>query len=110
MIVLQEPSNLDRQNLSKFYYLINKLTWMDQDELADSKDGKANLKSMNHTLAATLEEMNKEEEKAAKANKELYKGYLGEEFKTKEAATDQFNKAIYSTGNLSCSSLIRLVC
>lgn len=99
VITLQEPTNnLEKQNISKFYYVQNNLKL--DDDLAD-KDNKANLNSINQIMKATLEEMKKEENES-KINKEYLVSEIDEVHKN-TAATDKFNSAIYSTGAAAAS-------
>lgn len=103
VITLQEPTNnIEKQNISKFYYLQNSLKWND-DEATD-KDGKANLNmaSMNQIMSATLKEMKEKEENESKTNKELMSSEI-DEVHRRTAATDKFNAANYSTGAVGAS-------
>lgn len=102
VITLQEPTNnIERQNISNFYYLQNGLRWNDTEEIADK--GKANLNSINQIMQATLEEMKKEDNKnESKTNKELMSSEVDETYR-RTAATDKFNSAIYSTGAVGAS-------
>lgn len=98
MIVLQDSiNNIDKQNISKFYYQEHNLKWIDEDE--SEKDGEANLNNIDHITKATLEEMRKEDAlNKAKINEVCN---VDEIHKVKKAATDKFNSATYSTGRVA---------
>ena len=103
VITLQEPTNnIEKQNISKFHYQENNLKWNEQEQ---DKDGKANLKSINQIMKAALQEMEKEGTlSSAKINKDYLTSVVDDMHTVKNAATDRFNSAIYSTGQVAASA------
>lgn len=95
LITLQDPTNLDKFNVSNFFHVKNNLKVLDPEEEKAKLDPAYHLKSTNLETRETLAE--------------LYKEYKGDELLAstmKEPAakkTDKFNAAHYSTGRVSAS-------
>ncbi|KAF7687255.1 RING-type E3 ubiquitin-protein ligase PPIL2 [Silurus meridionalis] len=95
IITLQDPTNLDKFNVSNFFHVKNNMKVLDPDEEKAKQDPAYHLKSTNLETRETLAE--------------LYKEYKGDELlastmKEPEAKkTDKFNAAHYSTGRVSAS-------
>uniref|UniRef100_A0A667X9C6 Peptidylprolyl isomerase (cyclophilin)-like 2 n=1 Tax=Myripristis murdjan TaxID=586833 RepID=A0A667X9C6_9TELE len=95
IITLQDPTNLDKFNVSNFFHVKNNLKVLDPDEEKAKLDPAYHLKNTNQETRETLAE--------------LYKDYKGDELlastmKEPEAKkTDKFNAAHYSTGRVSAS-------
>uniref|UniRef100_A0A672ZXK6 RING-type E3 ubiquitin transferase n=1 Tax=Sphaeramia orbicularis TaxID=375764 RepID=A0A672ZXK6_9TELE len=95
IITLQDPTNLDKFNVSNFFHVKNNMKVLDPDEEKAKQDPAYHLKSTNLETRETLAE--------------LYKDYKGDQLlastmKEPEAKkTDKFNAAHYSTGRVSAS-------
>uniref|UniRef100_A0A8D3E840 RING-type E3 ubiquitin transferase n=1 Tax=Scophthalmus maximus TaxID=52904 RepID=A0A8D3E840_SCOMX len=95
IITLQDPTNLDKFNVSDFFHVKNNLKVLDPDEEKAKLDPAYHLKSTNMETRETLAE--------------LYKDYKGDQLlastmKEPEAKkTDKLNAAHYSTGRVSAS-------
>nr|XP_019961230.1 PREDICTED: peptidyl-prolyl cis-trans isomerase-like 2 [Paralichthys olivaceus] len=95
IITLQDPTNLDKFNVSDFFHVKNNLKVLDPDEEKAKLDPSYHLKSTNLETRETLAE--------------LYKDYKGDQLLAstmKEPAakkTDKLNAAHYSTGRVSAS-------
>lgn len=95
LITLQDPTNLDKFNVSNFFHVKNNMKVLDPDEEKAKQDPSYHLKSTNLETRETLAE--------------LYRDYKGDELlastmKEPEAKkTDKFNAAHYSTGRVSAS-------
>ncbi|XP_017286344.1 RING-type E3 ubiquitin-protein ligase PPIL2 [Kryptolebias marmoratus] len=95
IITLQDPTNLDKFNVSDFFHVKNNLKVLDPDEEKARQDPAYHLKSTNLETRETLAE--------------LYKDYKGDQLlastmKEPEAKkTDKLNAAHYSTGRVSAS-------
>uniref|UniRef100_A0A8C9ZE28 RING-type E3 ubiquitin transferase n=1 Tax=Sander lucioperca TaxID=283035 RepID=A0A8C9ZE28_SANLU len=95
IIVLQDPTNLDKFNVSDFFHVKNNLKVLDPDEEKAKLDPAYHLKTTNLETRETLAE--------------LYKDYKGDQIlaatmKEPEAKkTDKFNAAHYSKGTVSSS-------
>uniref|UniRef100_A0A4W6FLW7 Peptidylprolyl isomerase (cyclophilin)-like 2 n=1 Tax=Lates calcarifer TaxID=8187 RepID=A0A4W6FLW7_LATCA len=95
LITLQDPTNLDKFNVSNFFHVKNNLKVLDPDEEKAKQDPAYHLKSTNLETRETLAE--------------LYKDYKGDQLlastmKEPEAKkTDKLNAAHYSTGRVSAS-------
>ncbi|XP_066544987.1 RING-type E3 ubiquitin-protein ligase PPIL2 [Amia ocellicauda] len=95
IITLQDPTNLDKFNVSNFFHVKNNLKVPDPDEEKARLDPSYHLKSTNMETRETLAE--------------LYKDFKGDEMLAatmKEPATkktDKLNAAHYSTGRVSAS-------
>uniref|UniRef100_G3PN30 RING-type E3 ubiquitin transferase n=1 Tax=Gasterosteus aculeatus aculeatus TaxID=481459 RepID=G3PN30_GASAC len=95
IIVLQDPTNLDKFNVSSFFHVKNNLKLLDPDEEKAKLDPAYHLKTTNLETRETLAE--------------LYKDYKGDKLLAstmKEPAakkTDKLNAAHYSTGRVSAS-------
>ncbi|MEQ2164356.1 RING-type E3 ubiquitin-protein ligase ppil2, partial [Goodea atripinnis] len=93
--MLQDPTNLDKFNVSNFFHVKNNLKVLDPDEEKAKQDPAYHLKSTNLETRETLAELYKE-----------YKGdqLLASTMKEPEAKkTDKLNAAHYSTGRVSAS-------
>lgn len=91
IITIQDPSNLDKFNMSEFYYLKNNLKLVDEEEEEAKKDPKYFLKSINSETRDILDTLDKE-----------YKAPAKTEDQTQPKA-DKFNAAHYSTGAVAAS-------
>uniref|UniRef100_A0A7N6A1C2 RING-type E3 ubiquitin transferase n=1 Tax=Anabas testudineus TaxID=64144 RepID=A0A7N6A1C2_ANATE len=95
IITLQDPTNLDKFNVSEFFHVKNNLKVLDPDEEKAKQDPAYHLKSTNLETRETLAE--------------LYKDYKGDQLLAstmKEPVakkTDKINAAHYSTGRVSAS-------
>uniref|UniRef100_A0AAY4BR94 RING-type E3 ubiquitin-protein ligase PPIL2 n=1 Tax=Denticeps clupeoides TaxID=299321 RepID=A0AAY4BR94_9TELE len=95
IIILQDPTHLDKFNVSNFFHVKNNLKVLDPDEEKAKLDPGYHLKTTNLETRETLAE--------------LYKEYKGDELlastmKEPEAKkTDKLNAAHYSTGRVSAS-------
>uniref|UniRef100_A0A8C6NV52 RING-type E3 ubiquitin transferase n=1 Tax=Nothobranchius furzeri TaxID=105023 RepID=A0A8C6NV52_NOTFU len=95
IITLQDPTNLDKFNVSNFFHVKNNLKMSDADEEKARQDPAYHLKTTNLETRETLAE--------------LYKDYKGDQLlastmKEPEAKkTDKINAAHYSTGRVSAS-------
>ncbi|XP_016316227.1 RING-type E3 ubiquitin-protein ligase PPIL2 [Sinocyclocheilus anshuiensis] len=95
LITLQDPTNLDKFNVSDFFHVKNNMKVLDPDEEKAKQGPSYHLKSTNMETRETLAE--------------LYKDYKGDELlastmKEPEAKkTDKLNAAHYSTGRVSAS-------
>ncbi|XP_076023616.1 RING-type E3 ubiquitin-protein ligase PPIL2 [Genypterus blacodes] len=95
LIVLQDPTNLDKFNVSNFFHVKNNLKVLDPDEEKAKLDPGYRLRTTNLETRETLAE--------------LYKDYKGDQLlastmKEKQAKkTDKLNAAHYSTGRVSAS-------
>lgn len=105
IITLQEPSNFEKQDVSKFYYQIHGLKW-DEDEAEENQGDKvkastSNIKNVNQIMKAALVEMESSECVLAKAD------YFYKEPKSVSSSNgitlDRFNSASYSTGKVAAS-------
>ncbi|XP_078809544.1 RING-type E3 ubiquitin-protein ligase PPIL2 isoform X2 [Oryzias latipes] len=95
IITLQDPTNLDKFNVSNFFHVKNNLKVLDPDEEKAKQDPAYHLNSTNLETRETLAELYKE-----------YKGdqLLASTMKEPEAKkTDKLNAAHYSTGRVSAS-------
>uniref|UniRef100_A0A3B4YS93 Peptidylprolyl isomerase (cyclophilin)-like 2 n=1 Tax=Seriola lalandi dorsalis TaxID=1841481 RepID=A0A3B4YS93_SERLL len=95
LITLQDPTNLDKFNVSNFFHVKNNLKVLDPDEEKAKQDPAYHLRTTNLETRETLAE--------------LYKDYKGDQLlastmKEPEAKkTDKLNAAHYSTGRVSAS-------
>ncbi|RXN07071.1 peptidyl-prolyl cis-trans isomerase-like 2 [Labeo rohita] len=95
LITLQDPTNLDKFNVSNFFHVKNNMKVLDPDEEKAKQDPSYHLKSTNLETRETLAE--------------LYRDYKGDQLlastmKEPEAKkTDKLNAAHYSTGRVSAS-------
>ena len=110
IITLQETSNFERQDVSRFHYQMHHLKWEEEDDGEDDGSrGKRpsnstvpkNVKSVNQIMRAALDEM-------ATSDNPLAKGdffYREEEPQASGSAVhlDRFNSANYSTGRVAAS-------
>uniref|UniRef100_A0A8C1NLY8 Peptidylprolyl isomerase (cyclophilin)-like 2 n=1 Tax=Cyprinus carpio TaxID=7962 RepID=A0A8C1NLY8_CYPCA len=93
--ISQDPTNLDKFNVSDFFHVKNNMKVLDPDEEKAKQDPSYHLKSTNLETRETLAE--------------LYRDYKGDEMlastmKVPEAKkTDKLNAAHYSTGRVSAS-------
>uniref|UniRef100_A0A8K9VFA0 PPIase cyclophilin-type domain-containing protein n=1 Tax=Oncorhynchus mykiss TaxID=8022 RepID=A0A8K9VFA0_ONCMY len=95
IITLQDPTNLDKFNVSDFFHVKNNLKVLDPDEEKAKLDPGYHLNSTNMETRETLAELYKD-----------YKGdaLLASTMKEPQAKkTDKLNAAHYSTGRVSAS-------
>lgn len=91
LIVIQDPQKLEKFDISRFYHIKKNLRVLTEEEIAEKKDPKNRIKSMNHETRETLEDL----EKVYKAPEQ------GESSEILSA--DKFNAAHYSTGAVAAS-------
>ncbi|XP_023694726.1 RING-type E3 ubiquitin-protein ligase PPIL2 isoform X2 [Paramormyrops kingsleyae] len=95
IITLQDPTNLDKFNVSDFFHVKNNMKVPDPDEEKAKLDPAYHLKTTNLETRETLAE--------------LYKDYKGDSLlastmkEPEKKKTDKFNAAHYSTGRVSAS-------
>ncbi|XP_018576018.1 peptidyl-prolyl cis-trans isomerase-like 2 [Anoplophora glabripennis] len=93
IIVLQDPNDLLKFNISKFHHVRNNLRVETEEEIIDKSNPQANLKSINSETKDTLDELNRE-----------YRVSTIEINKSESTAkADKFNAAHYSTGEVAAS-------
>ncbi|NP_001079584.1 peptidylprolyl isomerase-like 2 [Xenopus laevis] len=95
IITLQDPSQLDKFNVSNFYHVKNNLKVTDPDEEKARQDPSYYLKNANMETRETLSELYRD----FKGDAMLAATMKGPEKKT----TDKLNAAHYSTGAVSAS-------
>uniref|UniRef100_A0A7N9CBU9 RING-type E3 ubiquitin transferase n=1 Tax=Macaca fascicularis TaxID=9541 RepID=A0A7N9CBU9_MACFA len=95
IITLQDPTNLDKFNVSNFYHVKNNVKIIDPDEEKAKQDPSYYLKNTNAETRETLQE--------------LYKEFKGDEVLAatmkapEKKKVDKLNAAHYSTGKVSAS-------
>uniref|UniRef100_H3DD24 Peptidylprolyl isomerase (cyclophilin)-like 2 n=1 Tax=Tetraodon nigroviridis TaxID=99883 RepID=H3DD24_TETNG len=95
IITLQDPTNLDKFNVSSFFHVKNELKLLDPDEEKAKLDPAYHLKSTNMETRETLAE--------------LYRDYKGDQLlastskEPETKKTDKLNAAHYSTGRVGAS-------
>ncbi|MXQ97632.1 hypothetical protein E5288_WYG019126 [Bos mutus] len=95
IITLQDPTNLDKFNVSNFFHVKNNMKIIDPDEEKAKQDPSYYLKNTNTETRETLQE--------------LYKEFKGDEVLAatmrvpEKAKVDKLNAAHYSTGRVSAS-------
>ncbi|XP_041533858.1 RING-type E3 ubiquitin-protein ligase PPIL2 isoform X2 [Microtus oregoni] len=95
IITLQDPTNLDKFNVSNFFHVKNNMKVIDPDEEKAKQDPSYYLKNTNAETRETLQE--------------LYKEFKGDEILAatmkapEKKKVDQLNAAHYSTGKVSAS-------
>nr|XP_020016341.1 peptidyl-prolyl cis-trans isomerase-like 2 [Castor canadensis]XP_020016342.1 peptidyl-prolyl cis-trans isomerase-like 2 [Castor canadensis]XP_020016343.1 peptidyl-prolyl cis-trans isomerase-like 2 [Castor canadensis] len=95
IITLQDPTNLDKFNVSNFFHVKNNMKITDPDEEKAKQDPSYYLKNTNAETRETLQE--------------LYKEFKGDEILAatmkapEKKKVDQLNAAHYSTGKVSAS-------
>nr|XP_020765055.1 peptidyl-prolyl cis-trans isomerase-like 2 [Odocoileus virginianus texanus] len=95
IITLQDPTNLDKFNVSNFFHVKNNMKIVDPDEEKAKQDPSYYLKNTNTETRETLQE--------------LYKEFKGDEVLAatmrvpEKAKVDKLNAAHYSTGRVSAS-------
>ncbi|XP_028635457.1 RING-type E3 ubiquitin-protein ligase PPIL2 [Grammomys surdaster] len=95
IITLQDPTNLDKFNVSNFFHVKNNMRITDPDEEKAKQDPSYYLKNTNAETRETLQE--------------LYKEFKGDEILAatmkppEKKKVDQLNAAHYSTGKVSAS-------
>uniref|UniRef100_A0A6P7GE97 RING-type E3 ubiquitin-protein ligase PPIL2 n=1 Tax=Diabrotica virgifera virgifera TaxID=50390 RepID=A0A6P7GE97_DIAVI len=93
IIVLQDPNNLSKFDISKFHHVKQNLRVETEEEIADKSDPQARLKKINPETKYTLDELNKEyKPPTIEVNK-----------KASTEKADKFNAAHYSTGAVAAS-------
>ncbi|KAL5017067.1 hypothetical protein ScPMuIL_006656 [Solemya velum] len=90
IITIQDPTNLDKFNISCFYHIKHGLKVVDEDEIEAKKDPKHNLKYVNAETRDVLDALDREYKPAVKKED------------VKQVA-DKFNAAHYSTGTVAAS-------
>lgn len=92
IITLQDPSKLEKFNISKFYHIINNVKVLDKDEETAKKDPMYKLQKPNLETESTLKELRK-----------VYKDPTESYLKGKSVSQDEKDKylAHYSTGEMS---------
>ncbi|XP_053326893.1 RING-type E3 ubiquitin-protein ligase PPIL2 [Spea bombifrons] len=95
IITLQDPTHLDKFNVSNFYHVKNNLKVIDPEEEKARQDPSYHLKNANMETRETLSELYKE----FKGDEMLAATMKGPEKKP----TDKLNAAHYSTGAVSAS-------
>ncbi|XP_013789836.1 peptidyl-prolyl cis-trans isomerase-like 2, partial [Limulus polyphemus] len=85
IITLQDPSNLEKFNLSNFYHLKKNLKIIDEEEEKAKASGMYTLKAIGSTAKNILDELNKEYKPPEKNEKA-------------KVVADKFNAAHFSTG------------
>lgn len=94
IIDIQNPTHLDKFNITDFYYVKNNLSVNNDNE---GDDGKSTLRLINNETKETLKELDKVEE-------DTFLKKLAESQKPKTSAkADQFNKAHFSSGRAAAS-------
>lgn len=91
IITVQDPSQLEKFDISKFYFIRNKLRVETEEEVAERKDPTARLQKMSAETKEILKELEatyKEKEK---------------DVEKERIVPDKFNAAHYSTGKVSAS-------
>lgn len=91
LITIQDPSRIEKFDISQFYFIKNKLRVETEEELADRKDPRGRIQKMSIEIRETLQELEstyKEKEKQVVAE---------------QKRPDKFNAAHYSTGKVSAS-------
>uniref|UniRef100_A0A1B6CWT2 RING-type E3 ubiquitin-protein ligase PPIL2 n=1 Tax=Clastoptera arizonana TaxID=38151 RepID=A0A1B6CWT2_9HEMI len=90
LITLQDPSNLEKFNLSNFHHVKNNLRVEDEEEVSDRGNPEAHLKTVSKEARDILDELNRE--------------YKPPEQKLEDKKiADKFNAAHYSTGAVAAS-------
>uniref|UniRef100_H0WP25 RING-type E3 ubiquitin-protein ligase PPIL2 n=1 Tax=Otolemur garnettii TaxID=30611 RepID=H0WP25_OTOGA len=95
VITLQDPTNLDKFNVSNFFHVKNNMKIIDPDEEKAKQDPSYYLKNTNTETRETLQE--------------LYKEFKGDEILAatmkvpEKKKVDKLNAAHYSTGKVSAS-------
>ncbi|EEB16795.1 conserved hypothetical protein [Pediculus humanus corporis] len=93
IIVIQDPNNIDKFNISNFHHVKNDLKIVDEDTLLKEEDPNSRLKFINNEAKAILGELN---EKYKPPDIEINK-------KEEKKIADKFNAAHYSTGKVAAS-------
>lgn len=91
IITIQDPANIAKFDISKFYFVKNKLRVETEEEKAEKRDASKKIKTMSHEGKAALDELNKTYQE-----KEVEKKKDGNN-------RDKFNAAHYSTGKMAAS-------
>ncbi|XP_076265278.1 RING-type E3 ubiquitin-protein ligase PPIL2 [Rhynchophorus ferrugineus] len=93
IIVLQDPNNLTKFNISKFHHVKNNLRVETEEEILEKSNPQARLKTVNSETRDTLAELEKD-----------YKPPTIEINKAESSVkADKFNAAHYSTGAVAAS-------
>lgn len=91
IITIQDPSHIEKFDISQFYFIKNKLRVETEEERAERNDPRGRIQKMSIEIKETLQELEstyKEKEKEAVAE---------------QKRPDKFNAAHYSTGKVSAS-------
>ena len=90
IITIQDPSNLEKFNISKFHHIKKKLRVETEEEIAERKDPQGRLKTISMETKEILTQLEKD--------------YKEPEVKVEEKkVADKFNSAHYSTGRVAAS-------
>lgn len=90
IITIQDPSVLEKFDISKFYYIKNNLRVETEEEIAERKDPRQKIQKMSIETKEILEEL----ESTYKAKEEKIE---------EKKLPDKFNAAHYSTGRVAAS-------
>ncbi|KAL1498332.1 hypothetical protein ABEB36_009145 [Hypothenemus hampei] len=93
IIVLQDPKNLSKFDISEFYHVKKNLRVETEEELADKANAQARLRSINPETKTTLEELDRDYKKSTI---EINKNVVSQK-------ADRINAAHYSTGAVAAS-------
>jgi peptidyl-prolyl cis-trans isomerase-like 2 len=91
IITIQDPSNIAKFDISKFYFIQNKLRVETEEEKAEKKDPTGRLQKMSNETKEILKELEATYKEKEKVDVEERK------------VLDKFNAAHYSTGKVSAS-------
>lgn len=89
--MIQDPQKLEKFDISRFYHIKKNLRVLTEEEIAEQKDPKNRIKTMNHETRETLADLEK-------VYKEPEQGETSEKLQA-----DRFNSAHYSTGAVAAS-------
>lgn len=91
IITIQDPNNLEKFDISKFYHIQKKLRLLPADEISEKNAQGSCLKSISMETKETLEQLEKDYKKPHQSNE------------PKKQVVDKFNAAHYSTGAVAAS-------
>ncbi|XP_021370894.1 peptidyl-prolyl cis-trans isomerase-like 2 [Mizuhopecten yessoensis] len=90
IITIQDPTNLDKFNISSFHHIKHGLKVGDEDEEIAKKNPRYHLKALNAETAEALDELDRQYKPAEKKEEQ-------------KRVADSLNAAHYSTGTVSAS-------
>lgn len=90
MIVIQDPSHIEKFNISTFHHIKKRLRVETEEEIAERKDPQGRLKTISVETKEILSQLEKDYKPA-------------EETITEKKTADKFNAAHYSTGAVAAS-------